>query len=262
MRHVSHIFGLAAVCALVCAAQLIFVGTAHAQSKERFRYEVTWGDAQVASMRLDVGCPRGSHVPAALIAKSTGVANQIHSFDIRLDSFFVPGGRSLEGRTFITEEGEPRRFKSRFKTAKSVRVEKTFRGETSKKAFELPGAAQDLLSWMLNLRSAELTPASAHRYWVWDGWKLSRIDAVVGESEAVATGQGARRAFAVELFRTVFHHGGPEKFKPRGDREKLGKLWLGTDAERTPLAMTFDAPVGVARVSLQSATRRACERSD
>ncbi len=245
--------------AIAFAAVFLWTAEAAAQSSERFGYEVSWGDAQVASMRLDVGCKRDSHVPAALVAQSTGMANQIHSFDIRLDSFFVPNGRSLEGRTRITEEGEPRSFKSRFKKPSTVRVTKTFRGKTTKQAFALPGTTQDLLSWMLHLRTRELAAGSKFVYWVWDGWKLFKLEAIVGKPEAVATGQGAKRAYAIELFRTVHHHGGPKKFKPKGDRDELGTLWVGVDAERTPWAMTFDAPVGTARVALQTVRRATCK---
>lgn len=236
--------------------------TLHAQDaekRERFRYQVSWGSSDVASMRLDVGCKRGEHIPAALVATSTGVANQIHSFDIRLDSFFVPGGRSLEGRTHITEEGEPRKFRSRFKTEKAVRVTKDFRGEQSKKIFRLPGPSQDLLSWMLHLRHRELQSGKRYSYWVWDGWKLSKIEARVGKPEAISTGLGTRKAHSIALHRTVLHHGGPKLFKPRGDREELGTLWVGTDSQRTPWAMTFDAPIGTAKITLKSVTRRKCD---
>jgi hypothetical protein len=251
MRHLATIITM--LVTITISAQ------ARAQSAEKFRYQVTWGDAEVATMKLDIGCPRGSHVPAALVAKSTGVANQIHSFDVRLDSFYQPGLRSLEGRTQISEEGEQRRFRSRFKTPKRVRVEKTFRGKVTQKAFALPGVSHDLLSWMLHLREKELKPGVTHKYWVWDGWKLSRIDAVVGKKEAVSTGQGVKNAFAINLFRTVFHHGGPKKFKQRRDRDELGTLWLGVDRAHTPWAMTFDAPIGMARVALKSMTRSTCK---
>ena len=240
---------------LTCSAAAAFADDARA---EKFAYEVRWGEAKVADLQLQVGCPRASYQPAMLAAKSLGVADQIHAFRVRFDSFVDRSGHSLEGRTYIREEGVPRSFKSRFQTDDTVDVTSHFEKTTREETFRLPDRGHDLLSWMLALRHHELAPGKTYSYYVWDGWKLSRIEATVGKVGRVWTPLKVFRAFPISLVRTRLRFRGPRLFTPKADPDELGTLWLGTGERHVPVAMTYDAPIGTARVVLSRATTKSC----
>jgi hypothetical protein len=235
---------------------------------EKHRYEVSFSDARLATVRLRTACPDTSrstpYIPAVIYAFSQGFASKVHSFVIRLDSFMSTSrDRSYEGRTRITEEGETRRFKSRFRKKPSVETLKTWAGgeKTYRQNVSLPGPGHDLISWLYELRDVpSLTAGDRHTFYVWDGWKLVRLVATVEERSRVSTPMGTFHAFPVELVRTRLHHEGAKRFKPREDAEKLGTVWLRDDRYRRPVAMHFHSPIGTVKIRLEASRVRSCKK--
>lgn len=225
---------------------------------EKYEYEVHWGYSDVARVTLQRGCPRDGYRPAKLSAKSLGVIEQLHAFEIKLDSFVDLDGRTLEGRTFIEEEGVPRRYRSRFAATGVVKIAKHYKNKDSTLALELRPGTFDLLSWSFELRAAKLSRGNVYQYYVWDGWKLTRVSAVVGKLETVWTPQGMFEARRIDLTRVRLHHSGAKKYEPRANLENIGTMWLATDDVRTPVAMDFGAPVGLAKLRLLRAKTVIC----
>ena len=234
---------------------------ASAQTKaEKFEYAVTWGYSDVARMTIKRGCPKGGYTPHMLSARSTGVAEQLHEFQVRLDSFADPDGRSLEGRTFVKEDGIPRFFRTRFAEDGSARVQKRFKKRENVLDLTFRGQTHDLLSWSFALRSRELKPGTTITYHIWDGWKLARLEARVKKTERLWTPSDTYQAYRIDLVRTRLHHRGEKAYEPKADTRKLGVLWLADDDLHTPVGMDFDAPVGVAKIRLQRMRRVDCSR--
>lgn len=237
----------------------LWASTAVAQERaEKFEYQVTWANSEVATLKLQRGCQRKGYVPAAMTAGSLGVAEQIHSFQIRLDSFTNGSGHPLEGRTFIVEEGLKRQFKTRFEEDGSAKVTKKFRKKTSVRRVRFERPTHDLLSWAFELRDEKLQPGNTFNYYVWDGWKLVRLRATVKKAERIWTPEGTRDAWRVKLERTRLHHGGEKAYQPKADTERIGVIWYSRDEERIPVAMDFDAPVGVAKIRLRREKSSRC----
>lgn len=248
--------------ALVPILMLLWAAPVAAQtSAERYDYEVSWGYSDVARVTMQRGCPRDGYVPAKMTAKSLGVISQLHEFEIRLDSFTDSTGRALEGRTFIEEEGVPRHYRSRFAQDGATFTRKTFREKDSTQRLKLRAGADDLLSWFFALRGRDITAGQAYAFHVWDGWKLTRITARVGTIGRVWTPSGTFRAHPISLARVRLHHHGSNAYTPRSDTETLGTIWLSADEARTPVAMDFRAPVGLAKLRLTRQKVSACRES-
>jgi len=230
------------------------------ERSERLQYSVHYGPATLAELNFHVGCSAQSYRPAMLNAQSLGFADQVRSFTVRLDTFVDGGsGYSLEGRTFIEEKGEPRRYRSRFSPHPSVRVERQFRGSTRHQEHLLPARSHDLLSWLLHLRKERtLTPNTRHTYHVWDGWKLVQLDATIGSSETIRSPRGTFTAFPITLERTRLHHEGQKRFEVQSSKEGLGTIWLSADSRRLPIAMNFRAPIGEVRIALTGVQSSPC----
>ncbi|MFU8802859.1 MAG: DUF3108 domain-containing protein [Bradymonadaceae bacterium] len=253
-RHLLSILGLV-------LGLFIALPTTAAERSERLQYSVHYGPATLASLNVQVGCTARSYRPAMLTAQSQGFADQVRSFTVRLDSFIeARSGYSLEGRTFIEEKGLPRRYRSRFSANPSVRVEREFRGKTRHEDIKLPQRGHDLLSWLLDLRNEPtLATNTRHSYFVWDGWKLVQLDAIIGKPEKIQSPQGTYTAYPITLERTRLPHDAGEVARGvRHKKERVGTLWLTTDARRLPIAMTFRAPIGEVRITLTGAHSSPC----
>ncbi len=245
----------------VLLALLVFfaaVPAAAQQTGERFEYEVSWGYADVGHVTLQRGCPRDGYRPAKLSAKSQGVIEQLHSFVIKLDSFTALTGRSLEGRTFIEEEGVPRRYKTRFSATGSAVTQKTYRRKDSTLRLALRPGTHDLLSWFFALRATSMAAATSASFHVWDGWKLARVTAAIGKVERVWTSAGTFDAHKVSLSRQRLHHTSTKSYQPNGKPEEIGTVWFTDDDAHAPIAMDFRVPLGVAKLRLVRQTATIC----
>ena len=248
------------IIALTVLLGLLWAGDLAAQShfKERFDYDVEWGYTDVATVSVRRGCPRNGYVPSRLRATSRGVISQIHAFEVVLDSFSNLSGRTLEGRTFVKEEGVPRKYRTRFSDDGRAVAHKVLSAGESTTMLRLRPPTYDLLSWFFALREADLDGGRVHELDIWDGWKLTRLRGVVGAVERVWTPTGTFEAHKVVLSRVRLRHGGPKAYEAVAAREKIGAVWFSADAARTPVALELKAPVGMTKLRLKSTLRRPC----
>ncbi len=225
-------------------------------------YKVSWHDASVARVSLNVGCPTDKYTPAALIASSTGLADDLHSFSIRLDSFLSLANTllPLQGRTRITEEERTRSYISSFDDA-SVEVKSNIFGKKKTHTHTLPEPSHDLLSWMFAV-SAELADTSftSATYTVWDGWKLVKIKATRQTKTSSITTPLAtyKGAHVISLERTRIDSSG----KPTGDASSLGTLWFSDAPSPQLVAMDFESRVGLANIRLVKHSSSTCKTSE
>lgn len=250
------------ISSLMAACLLASAPTAQASPHaETLRYQVSWRGAQVAHLRLQLGCPNDRWRAVALRATSTGLAHDLHSFQIRLDSFLDPQHTvPLQGRTRITEEGRTRAYTSTFHETPTVSVEATIFDEPRPpQKWALPGRGHDLLSWMMHLRwQTEWREGAFERYYVWDGWKLIELRARVGAPSTLMTPKGRYQVWPVHIARTRLHHTGSAPFTPKAEADSLGTLWFTTGAHHTLVGMDFESRVGPANIRLVSDSRTAC----
>lgn len=230
---------------------------------ERARYRVEYGPAHLADLALEVGCANEERVQGRLFARSRGMANQVHPFRVQLDTVTVLASGALRAQTFIEEEGEARRYRSRFVAEPRVRTEREFRGKTHREQALLPGRGHDLLSWMLTLRKRVASQGALEgrqRFVVWDGWKLVYLDAIPAAVEDRWTPVGSVRAQRFSLQRTYLSHGPEQAARPSGEEvERLGSIWIEVAPRALPVEMAFRAPIGQVRIVLQAHQPNSCE---
>ena len=231
---------------------------------ERFYYQVTFGKAHVANVNLFTGCPQKTSTPWALVAVSQGMAQQLHAFSVRFDSFLdLKAPKPLLGLTQITEEGETRSYRTSFADAPTLQVTATLGAQApSQRQVTLPGGhvSHDMISWIAHLRQEPVLARDAsYEYWVWDGWKLFTLQARVEGQTTLSTPAGDQRVWSIRLDRTRRHHQGAKLHQPSRAAQRLGRLYLTIDALRRPVGMDFEARVGAAYVRLQRQRHERCE---
>lgn len=227
---------------------------------EKFYYDVTFGKASVAQVNLFTACERKGSTPAALYAVSRGLADQIHSFAIRFDTFLTP--RTLWPRfaqTSITEEGKTRLYKTTFGEDAKAEVTSTISNKTRSQALTLPARGHDMLSWMLHLRTrTSWADDQEQTYFVWDGWKLFKLNAIIEKKTSLSTDMGDFSVWPVRLERTRYHHRGPKAMTPSASKEPLGRIYYSTDASHKPVGIDFKGRVGTAYVRLLKHSASPC----
>ena len=219
-------------------------------------YEVSWHDATVAYVKLHQGCAERAYTPYALTASSTGLADELHSFSVRLDSF-LPHASSLpkQARTAITEGGRTRRYISTFSSSE-VRVKAEVFGEEKRSTRALPRPSHDLLSWMLDLgQLAADASLSSTTYTVWDGWKLVELKVARQNQETLSTPHARyEKAHTFTVTRTRLDADNA----PDEESSKLATLWFSDAASPQLIALDFESPVGLATVRLAQITEATC----
>lgn len=268
MVHRWRTLALTSICALAALIALPSLAEAKdrgATTSEKLHYEVRFRGARVATILLQTGCPTSSYRPAALVAKSLGFVDELHSFHIRFDSFLATQNiLPRQGRTRITEEGRTRRYISTFAAEDGdhradVRA-KIFDRKERAQQVALPGPTHDMLSWLLHLRRHnDWEPKASTSYFVWDGWKLSTLRTQTRVAQPLTTPYGTYRTHPIDLKRTVHHHSGDEKFQPKEEVDDLGTLWFTTGGDHVLVGMDFHSRLGTATIRLTHASRSTCK---
>lgn len=260
MRHLPLLCALALLTALPAPLRAQQKPAAHA---EKLHYEVRFRSAHVARVDLHIGCPTSSYRSAALIASSRGLAQDLHDFHIRLDSFFDPLSLlPAQGRTHITEEGKTRRYISRFTGAPKISVSSTiFGAQRPEQSYTPPRRAHDLLSWLNHLRWQKSWAAGqTQSYHVWDGWKLVKLDASIRGKQTITTPHGSYETWAVDITRTRMRFDTSlSTFGASRTRDPLGTLWFTTGGDHILVGMDFASRLGMANIRLAAASRKPCK---
>lgn len=257
MPHLSR--HLAATALIMLTTLLALPKIAHAEERvQKSLYKVSWHDASVARVSLHIGCPTAKHTPAALIASSTGLAHDIHSFSIRLDSFLslTRDILPLQGRTSITEEARTRAYISSFSDS-SVSVKSDIFGKKKEASHDLPQPSHDLLSWVLATGKEISDPDfSSSRYTVWDGWKLVELKIVRQPSSDISTPfKTFKDAHVLAVTRTRVDSSG----KALGESSSLGTVWFSKTTSPRLVAMDFESRMGLATIRLVKHSTKTCK---
>jgi hypothetical protein len=145
------------------------------------------------------------------------------------------------------EEGRQRRMRAtRFDQTKRIAHYHVTPGAGPQKRIVLPGPTHDALSVVLALRTLRLREGLSVTLPVSDGGQVFRVQATVRERKRLSTRLGHVMAWRVEPV-----------IVGEGRETGAGKLtlWLSDDAQKWPLLMEADMPVGKFTLTLRSAIR-------
>lgn len=221
--------------------------------KEELYYsvEISGADAARASVRAGKRrTVRGvTYVPIQAKAISHGFFAKSYPVDNSGDTFIDFNTlQPIKSDKVIKEKDETRIYKVRFEPkAFSAKVQRELKkgGKSSKRSYDraVPSTIHDLFSWMYELRMEKLDKGDTYTYFIYDGWKLSRLGVKVIGREKAWTPLKEYSTIKVDITREVLRSRWPNGAKNRTNpdltqREKpyyFSSVHLSDDEQRVPV---------------------------
>jgi hypothetical protein len=219
---------------------------------ETLEYDVGWSSyltAGTATLAIREKKPSYGSVAYYAIAegRATGMVAALYHVYYKADTLLDVYSLLPQRGSIYGEEGRRRRMRAtRFDQAKRTAQYEVDPGAGPRKAIALPGPTHDALSVVLALRMLRLSQGVSVTLPVSDGGRVFRVQATVRERQRLSTRLGQRMAWRIEP--TILGNSGEIS------ASKL-TLWLSDDAQRWPLLMEAEMPVGKFTLTLRSAAR-------
>jgi len=219
---------------------------------ETLEYDVGWSSyltAGTATLAIREKKPSYGSVAYYAIAegRATGLVAALYHVYYKADTLLDVYSLLPQRGSVYGEEGRRRRTRTtRFDQAKRTAQYQVTPGAGPQKPIALPGPTHDALSVVLALRMLRLHEGSSVMLPVSDGGRVFRVQATVRERRRLSTRLGELMAWRIEPAIV-------------GDSGEIGAskltLWLSDDAQRWPLLMEAEMPVGRFTLTLRSARR-------
>lgn len=216
-----------------------------------FSVEVSGTDAARASVRVGKRqTVRGvTYVPVAANAITHGFFAKSYPVDNKADTFIDVGTlQPIKSDKFIKEKDEERTYKVRYnpKTFTATVDRELGKGkQAEKRTFDraVPSTIHDGISWMYELRLMPLKKGDVYTFYIYDGWKLSRLKATVVGNEKAWTPIQEYDAIKVDIEREVLNSRWPKGTRNRTNpslsrREKpyyFATVHLSADPQHIPV---------------------------
>lgn len=229
---------------------------------EQAYYKVKINGADAVHAVLRVGQVSNAknqlYIPVSANAQSIGIFKSIMEIDDRANTYINPKNH----RPYRSEKKFKERALSQPLKERTYRVDynhgsyfakvnKTSNRQKKRKYVKpIPSTTHDGLSWIFDLRTKKSFKAGqTMSYYIYDGWKLSRLDVKVNKKEKVFTALGWRHAWKFDVKREVLNS--KSKFKKSKNMEPslsvrtpakdVGSIWMTDDIQRIPvkLALTW-----------------------
>jgi hypothetical protein len=207
------------------------------------------------------------YVPLSVTIKSVGLFHSVYPMHDRADTFIhAETLQPLRSEKIIQEAGKERIYKVDYKVSEyAAHVEQIRDKKPRTYITAVPNTIHDAFTWFLHLRRrTDLAQGARFDYYVYDGWKLSRVGLHVIGEERVLTPMGWFKAWKMEIEREVLRSAF-DMAKPReGERaeekppilktltpgEHVGWIWLSQDEHRLPVKIYMEAPIGSGEILL------------
>lgn len=233
---------------------------------EEFYFSIRLNGAEAMRASLRAGDLRRrnnrAYIPISAVAQSVGFFQGIYPIHDRANTFVDPADfRPLRSEKLFEERGETRTYKVDYAhSTYRAKVEKMKEKRTFRFNYSIPGTTHDMISWMYDLRSREsLKVGDAFTYYIYDGWKLSRVEMKVVGKEDVYTPMGWFKGWKISFAREVL-----KSHRQKGDNGKpikpllrvktpdkhAGHLFLSRDENRLPIKVSIDTKFGTSEALL------------
>ncbi len=219
---------------------------------ETLEYDVGWSSyltAGTATLAIREKKPSYGSVAYYAIAegRATGVVAALYHVYYKADTLLDVYSLLPQRGSIYGEEGRRRRMRTtRFDQAKRTAQYDVTPGAGPQKPIALPGPTHDALSVVLALRTLRLREGLSVTLPVSDGGRVFRVQATVRERQRLSTRLGRLMAWRIEPV-ILGDHG-------EGGASRL-TLWVSDDAQKWPLSMEAEMPVGKFTLTLRSARR-------
>jgi hypothetical protein len=248
------------------------LGTSHPQVEafkwagEEFYYSIQLNGAEAMRASLRAGDLRRrnnrAYIPISAVAQSVGFFQGIYPINDSANTFVDPTDfRPLRSEKLFKERGETRTYKVDYvHSTYRAKVEKMKEKRTFRFNYSIPGTTHDMISWVYDLRSREsLEVGDGFAYYIYDGWKLSRVDMKVVAKTDVYTPMGWFKGWKISFVREVLKshrqkgdNGKPVKplLRVKTPDKHSGHLYLSRDENRLPIKVSIDTKFGTSEAVL------------
>ncbi|TVQ99002.1 MAG: DUF3108 domain-containing protein [Deltaproteobacteria bacterium] len=231
-----------------------------------FTVEILGGEAARAA--LSIGPPIeherwGRTVPIQGIAGSLGFFDRIYPMENDGMTFLDPEtGLPFFAEKSIRERGNVRSYAvtyARHVFRADVRRVRDGRADSFRRF--VPSDLHDGFSWIYDMRSRDLSVGHEFVYYIYDGWRLSRLTFRILSHEWIDSPIGSRHAAYFQVRRDVLDS---SPLVPWAERTAvlppvlhptssyvLGYGWLSLDEDRIPIGVQLDSPLGPIRMMIR-----------
>ncbi len=248
-----------------------------ADAADRFRwfgealgYTVSILGDEVARTGFSVGYPieadgHGRVIPIEGGAYSTNFFAMVYPMNDTALTFIDPQtGLPIWTTKTIDERNQARTYEVSFeREVYRAEVERQRDGRTDRYARLGPSDLHDALSWILDLRSRDLSIGQSYVYYIYDGWKMIRLTVRVTRHTDVYTGLGFVRSAEMSFTREVLSSAPPLPWADSGflippvyavtdGPQDLGVGWFSLDERQLPVGTEIETPIGHLRVILDT----------
>lgn len=230
------------------------------QNEQAF-YKVKINGADAVHAVLRVGkvssAKNKPYVPVSANAQSIGIFKSIMEIDDRANTFLNPQNhqpyrseKRFKERA-ISQPLKERMYRVDYNYANFMaNVNKTI-NRTKKKTYvkAIPSKTHDGISWIFDLRTRKSFKAGEQlSYYIYDGWKLSRLDITVKKREKIFTVMGWRHAWKFDVKREVLNSrfqrknrkNTQPKLNVRTPAKEVGSIWMTDDKQRLPVKLALE----------------------
>ncbi len=196
-------------------------------------------------------------LPAYGLALTEGVAAMIYPLRDEASTTIDPEtGLPLRAIKDLREREHYRNYDVRYDQAAYTSQITRIRDENERSRYQraLPSNTYDALSWVYALRDQPLEPGTTAVYYMYDGWKLSRITATVRSgTDSVLVGDEYVECREIALYRQVMLSERPLPFiqetaalppvmweQETRQGEQVGNVWISNDERRLPVKIEFE----------------------
>lgn len=236
-------------------------------SGEELHYTIEMLGAESARCAIAIGHPiehedHGTVIPLDGLTISVGFFANVYPMEDTALTFVDPGdGLPVTSTKVIDERNRVRSYEVDYLHGTFVsNIIRRADDGARRMARYIPSDTHDALSWMVDLRSRDLSVGRAYVYHVFDGWKLSRLTVRVEDHTDVYTQLGILDVAEVRFTREVlgsFHPlpyfdslALPPVYSVTEGPQDLGVGWFSLDDRRLPVGVELETPIGHLRMLL------------
>ena len=240
-------------------------------SGEQLFYAIEFLGNKAIKAGLSIGAPTdiekfGTVIPVQGLAASVGLLGAVYPIRDSALTYLDPAtGLPIWSEKVLAENNVERSYKVDYDGARHrASVLRKRDGETRQFKRAVPSDLHDAFSWFMDLRSQDLSVGKRYEYFVFDGWKLSRLTALVVRNGTSYCALGELPSAEVELSReilasepmlpyTVSGAELPPVYLEEEPMKKVGRAWFGTDERRIPIAIEVVTSLGPLGIRIERA---------
>ena len=230
-------------------------------ANEEFYFSVSLNGIEAVRAGIRAGDVRYKdghpYVAVAGTAQSTGIFDSIYPVNDRAHTFLNPVTlRPLRSQKFFEEAGSSRAYHVDFVHSTYRAKVKKEKGEKTRKFTKaIPGTTNDMITWFYELRRRQdLRLGEKMSFFVYDGWRLYRLDAVVAAREDTYTPIGWFKTFRIDVqrssLRTKRQKGESPIITVASAAKPKGSLWVSRDENLIPVKVSVATQWGVGEAVL------------